>query len=78
MSKLNYGYWKRGNQYWHIMQGETLLINQPRENYHYNGDASIFFHNTDSPVFLQDGRVSISKEEFETVRDEYIKRLKMF
>ena len=74
----NLGYFKRNNQYWHIKNTETLLINLPEKNNHYNGDSSIFFHPDDSPVTCQEGREKITKEEFEKVKNDYVNRISTF
>lgn len=71
------GYFKRGNQYWHIKSDRTaLLINTSLENYHYDGDAHTFFD--DGHFDLTTNRTEITKKEFETIRNLHIKRLREF
>lgn len=76
---MNYiGYWKRGKQYWHITTEGSIMIHLAEKNYHYNGDGYIFFENYDSPVHTHEGRVRISQDEFDLVRDNLIKQIKQY
>lgn len=79
MAHIHQGFFKRGlYQYWHIKEDETLLINLPEKGRHYNGDSTIFFHPTDSPVFEHGGRIAISRKEFEEVKKKYLERVAKF
>lgn len=75
-TKSIYGYWRRGlDQYWHIKKEGALLINQPHKDRHYDGDAHIFFKINDSVTQHHQGREPITKEEFEAVKAEHIRRI---
>lgn len=71
--------WK--DQFWcKNPNGDILLINyrEPGKayNYHYNGDAHIFFTARDS--FNQDGAQEITRSEWLKIRNEHLSKLKNF